>query len=99
YHDPIEDRYTLCSATQNPFRVRDTVVRVLGLSPAKLRVRALDVGGSFGMKGQVYPEDVLVVWAARKTGRPVKWTADRNESFASDMHGRHQITEAALALD
>ncbi len=97
--DPIDDRYTLCSATQNPFRVRETVTDVLLIPQSSLRVRAMDVGGSFGMKGQAYPEEVLVVWAAGKVKRPVKWTADRSEALASDMHGRHQIAEAELALD
>jgi carbon-monoxide dehydrogenase large subunit len=99
FYDPADDRYTLCSATQNPFRVRDTVAEILAIAQSSLRVRAMDVGGSFGMKGQVYPEEVLVVWAAAKLRRPVKWTADRSEALASDMHGRHQIAEAELALD
>ena len=59
----------------------------------------LDVGGGFGMKGQAYPEEALVVWAAGRLRRPVKWTADRSEGLSSDMHGRDQIAEAELALD
>lgn len=97
--DPIDGRYTLCSSTQNPFRARETVCDVLGMPQLNLRVKTMDVGGSFGMKGQTYPEDVLVVWAAGKLSRPVKWTAERSEAIASDMHGRHQIAEAAIALD
>jgi carbon-monoxide dehydrogenase large subunit len=99
YRDPSDSRMTLCSATQAPFEAREAVCEILGLSPNSLRVKALDVGGAFGMKGQIYPEEVLVVWAAQKLKRPVKWTADRSESLASDMHGRHQIAEAELALD
>ncbi|HUK59079.1 MAG TPA: xanthine dehydrogenase family protein molybdopterin-binding subunit [Stellaceae bacterium] len=99
YRDPTDGRFTLCLSTQDPFRVRDLVSRLLRLPQLSLRVKALDVGGAFGMKGQVYPEEVLVTWAAVKLGRPVKWTADRGESIASDMHGRHQIAAAALALD
>ena len=99
YYDPADERYTLVSATQNPFRVREAVAEILGMPQSSLRVRAMDVGGSFGMKGQVYPEEVLVVWAAAKLKRPVKWTGERSDMIASDMHGRHQIAEAELALD
>ncbi len=99
YRDATDGRYTVCSSTQGVYRVREVVSEVLGLPPLSLRVLATDVGGAFGMKGQVYPEEPLVVWAARKLQRPVKWTGDRSESLASDMHGRHQITQAELALD
>ncbi len=97
--DPLDGRVTLCSSTQNPFRVRENVCDVLGIPQTGLRVKAMDVGGSFGMKGQTYPEEVLVVWASTKLKRPVKWIADRSEALATDMHGRHQITQAELALD
>jgi carbon-monoxide dehydrogenase large subunit len=99
YVDPADGRFTICSATQNPFRVRELVSQILGRPALGFRVRAMDVGGAFGMKGQVYPEELLVAWVAARLGRPVKWTADRSESIASDMHGRHQITQAQLALD
>jgi carbon-monoxide dehydrogenase large subunit len=99
YRDPIDGRFTLVSSTQNPFRVRDILCTVLGLPPNGLRVRVMDVGGGFGMKNHAYPEEALVVWAARTLNRPVKWTADRSEGLCSDQHARHQITEAALALD
>src|SRR5579864_333518 len=99
YRDPFDGRMTLCSATQNPFGAREAVAEVLRVPALSLRVKALDIGGAFGMKGQIYPEEALVVWAARKLDRPVKWTADRGESFASDMHGRHVIGDAELALD
>jgi carbon-monoxide dehydrogenase large subunit len=98
YHDPVDGRCTLCTTTQAPYRVRETVAAVLGFPELNLRVIAPDVGGGFGMKGQVYPEEVLVVWAAGKLNRPVKWTADRSESLTSDTHGRDQITTAELAL-
>jgi aerobic carbon-monoxide dehydrogenase large subunit len=97
--DPTDGRFTLWSSTQNPFRVREILSQVLGIPALNIRVKAMDVGGAFGMKGQVYPEELLVVWAASKLRRPVKWTADRSESIASDMHGRHQIATAELALD
>ena len=99
YPDPIDGRLTLCTSAQSPHEVKDAVAETLGVAGADFRVIAPDVGGGFGMKGQIYPEEVLVAWAAGKLGRPVKWTAERSESLASDMHGRHQIVEAALALD
>ncbi len=99
YRDPANSRMTLCTSTQVPFRVRETVANVLGIPELSLRVLAMDVGGGFGMKGQVYPEEALVVWASGKLNRPVKWTADRSESLASDMHGRNQIAEAEMAFD
>jgi carbon-monoxide dehydrogenase large subunit len=99
YRDPSNGRMTLYSTTQAPFEAREIIAAVLGIEALDLRVKAMDIGGAFGMKGQIYPEDVLVVWAAGKLKRPVKWTADRGESLASDMHGRHQIAEAELALD
>lgn len=99
YRDPADGRLTLYSSTQMPFRVREAICELLRMSPLDLRVKAVDVGGAFGMKGQIYPEDILAVWAAKKLGRPVKWIADRNESLASDMHGRSQIATGELALD
>jgi carbon-monoxide dehydrogenase large subunit len=99
YQDSLDGRYTLCTSCQEPHEVKHTVAHLLGISELNLRVIAMDVGGAFGMKGQVYPEEVLVLWAARKLGRPVKWTADRSESLASDMHGRGPIAEAELAFD
>jgi len=93
-------RFSLYSSSQTPYRLRETVCRVLGMSELDLRVVSPDVGGGFGMKGQVYPEDVLVLWAARKFNRPVKWRAERSaDSMTSDAHGRHQMVEAQLALD
>src|SRR4029078_2202441 len=72
----------------------------VGMAPEhKLRVIAPDVGGGFGSKIFIYPEEVVCLWAARKGGRPVKWTADRSESFVTDAHGRDHVTHAELALD
>jgi carbon-monoxide dehydrogenase large subunit len=99
YRDASDGRLTLCSATQNPFGAREAICDVLRIPALGLRVKALDIGGAFGMKGQIYPEEALVVWATGKLRRPVKWTADRSESIASDMHGRHHIADAELALD
>ena len=71
----------------------------LGVEPARIRVVSRDVGGGFGSRNVIYPEYVAVLWAARKLGRPVKWTADRSESLATDMHGRGPRADAALAFD
>ena len=97
--DPSDGRYTLYTSAQCPYQVREIVSGVLGIPEVDLRVVAPDVGGAFGMKSQVYPEEALVLWAAGKLRRPVKWTGERGESIASDMHGRHQITEAEIALE
>ena len=94
-----EARYTLCTSAQSPFQLREVLASIFGLPQTALRVMVPDVGGAFGMKSHVYPEDALVLWAARKLARPVKWTASRGESLAADMHGRAQITEAELALE
>jgi carbon-monoxide dehydrogenase large subunit len=98
YRDPLDGRYTLCSSAQSPWYVRDVVAEVLGMPPLSLRVVAPDVGGGFGMKAMIYPEEVMVLWAAGKLDRPVKWTADRSEAIASDTHGRDLMAEAELAL-
>ncbi|MFM9968639.1 MAG: xanthine dehydrogenase family protein molybdopterin-binding subunit [Burkholderiales bacterium] len=97
--DPTDGRCTLYSSAQSPHHVRQIVSAVLGISEADLRVVAPDVGGGFGMKANIYPEEALVLWAAMNVGRPVKWTGERGEGLAADQHGRHQITEAAMALD
>jgi carbon-monoxide dehydrogenase large subunit len=99
YRNQMDGRMTLCSSAQEPHEIKHVVSHVLGMSQLDLRVVAMDVGGAFGMKGQVYPEDVLVVWAAAKLDRPVKWTADRSEAIATDMHGRSPIADASMAFD
>jgi carbon-monoxide dehydrogenase large subunit len=99
YRDTDDGRFTLVSATQDPYQVRCLISKILRIPDFDLKVHALDVGGSFGLKGQVYPEEVLVVWAAGRLGRAVKWTSERAESFTSDMHARHQISRAEMALD
>ena len=66
---------------------------------SQVRVVTGDVGGSFGMRSGIYPEMVLVLWAARRLGRPVKWTSDRREGFVTDEHGRDNVSTAELALD
>ena len=95
-----EDRYVLRTSTQGANGMRDILAgMILGVGPEKLRIITPDVGGGFGMKTFVYPEQILVLYAAKKLGRPVKWTGERSDSFQSDSHGRDWITETELALD
>jgi len=95
-----DDSYTLYVASQNPHVERLLITAfVLGLPEHKVRVVAPDVGGGFGSKIYLYAEDVVVTWASKQINRPVKWTAERSESFLSDAHGRDHVTKAELALD
>ena len=99
-YDAASGRSTLYTATQGPHFVRDPLAEiVLKMPKEKLRLITPNVGGGFGMKAFVYPEHALVVWAARKIGRPVKWQEDRSEGFVSDNQGRDHLTRAELALD
>lgn len=98
-HDRATGDYTLHTTSQNPHLTRLLLGAFsLGIPEHKLRVVAPDVGGGFGSKIPHYAEEVLVLWAARRVGRPVKWTAQRSESFVSDAHGRDHLTHAELAL-
>ena len=93
-----DDSYTLYVASQNPHVERLLMTAfVLGLPEHKVRVIAPDVGGGFGSKIYLYAEDVVVTWASKQINRPVKWTAERSESFMSDAHGRDHVTKAELA--
>jgi len=95
-----DDSYTLYVANQNPHVERLLMTAfVMGLPEHKVRVVAGDVGGGFGSKIYLYAEDVVVTWASKQLARPVKWTADRSESYVSDAHGRDHHTVAELALD
>jgi aerobic carbon-monoxide dehydrogenase large subunit len=98
-YDPQSDRSTLYTSTQGPHLVRDPVAAALKLPKEKLRCVTLNVGGAFGMKAFIYPEQVLVVWASRKLRRPVRWQADRSEGFLSDNQGRDHWSRAELAMD
>jgi carbon-monoxide dehydrogenase large subunit len=98
-YDAATDRYTLHTNTQSVYRNRMVCAGMLGVPEAKIRVLAPDIGGSFGMKGMPYPEQVLVLVAAKHLGRPVKWYSDRSEAFVSDTQGRDLVTHAKLALD
>jgi carbon-monoxide dehydrogenase large subunit len=95
-----DDGYTLYVTSQNPHVERLLMTAfVLGLPETKVRVIAPDVGGGFGSKIYLYPEETALVWASKKVNRPIKWTAERSESFLSDAHGRDHVTHAELALD
>ncbi len=99
-YDAASGRATLTTATQGPHFVRDPLAEiVLKMPKDKLRLVTPNVGGGFGMKAFVYPEHALVVWAARKILRPVKWQEDRSEGFVSDNQGRDHVTRGELALD
>ncbi len=99
-YDAGQDRYTLWTASQAPHVIRLLMgAFVLNIPEHKLRVVSPDVGGGFGSKIFHYAEEALVTWASRKTGRPVKWTAERSESFQSDAQGRDHFSVAKLALD
>jgi len=94
-----DGRYALYSSLQSPHTIQREIAAIFREPANRFRVVAHDVGGSFGMKGSVYPEQVLVLWASRLTGRPVKWVAERSEGFLSDHQARDNISEVALALD
>ncbi|MGZ5937812.1 MAG: xanthine dehydrogenase family protein molybdopterin-binding subunit, partial [Rhizomicrobium sp.] len=97
---PDSDGYTLYTTSQNPHGCRQALAaQVLHIPETRLRVVSPDVGGGFGMKGSLYPEDGLVLWASRKICRPVKWTSTRAEALQGDAHGRDQVVTGELALD
>ena len=97
--DAEHGRYTAYVSSQSIHATRDHAARALGVPPAAVRFVAPDVGGGFGAKNFIYPEHVLMLWAARRVGRPVKWIASRSEVFLADHQARDQSAEAALALD
>ncbi|MEO7405070.1 MAG: xanthine dehydrogenase family protein molybdopterin-binding subunit, partial [Burkholderiales bacterium] len=95
-----DEAYTLYVANQNPHVERLLMTAfVLGLPEHKVRVIAPDVGGGFGSKIYLYAEDVVLTWASKHVNRPIKWTAERSESFLTDAHGRDHVSKAELALD
>jgi carbon-monoxide dehydrogenase large subunit len=97
--DPDGGNLTLYSSTQAPHHIRRQVVEQLGIPESALRVISPDVGGGFGYKGKLYPEEGIVTFAARRLGRPVRWVATRAESFLVDNQARDHLTHAELALD
>lgn len=98
-YDRGADRWTLSANTQGGWLVKDLIAPLFGASPAAFRIVTPDVGGGFGMKLFLYPEHVLACYAARKLGRPVKWTSERSEAFLSDTQGRDNLTTGELAID
>ena len=99
-HDAAEDHYTLYTTSQNPHVARLVLSAFYNVAPEhKLRVIAPDVGGGFGSKIYIYPEEITCLWAAMKTGRSVKWTSDRSEAFMTDAHGRDHLTTATVGFD
>lgn len=99
-YDENSDRYALYTQSQGVHLIRTVIGEsVLKLDRSRIRVVTNDVGGSFGMKLVAYPEQALVLFAAKKIGRPVKWIGDRSDAFLSDAHGRDHVGEAEVALD
>ena len=100
-YDSTTDRYTLTQGCQNTHKLKSwlTEKKVLPIEPAQMRVLCPDVGGGFGMRYFLFNEPVMCLVASKATGKPVKWTADRSESFLADGHGRDQVNHAELALD
>jgi carbon-monoxide dehydrogenase large subunit len=98
-HDAATDRYTLHASTQNVHVLRDQIADALGVARERVRLHASDVGGGFGNRNFLYPEYPLLLWAARRTGRGIKWVNARTEGFVSDHQARDFRARAALALD
>jgi carbon-monoxide dehydrogenase large subunit len=99
-YDSGTSSFTLWNTTQNPHVARLVIAAFVGMAPEhKLRVIAPDVGGGFGSKIFIYPEEVVCLWAAKRVGRPVKWVAERSEAFLADAHGRDHVTHAEMAFD
>lgn len=96
--EPLDGRLTVWASTQVPFAVRSAIAEVLGLREERVRVIVPDVGGGFGVKGHVYPEDVLVPAVARRLGRPVRWVETRHEHFLAAAADRDQTHDARLGL-
>jgi aerobic carbon-monoxide dehydrogenase large subunit len=99
-YDTGAEAFTLWNTSQNPHVARLVIAAFVGMAPEhKLRVIAPDVGGGFGSKIFIYPEEVVALWASKRVGRPVKWTCDRSEAFLADAHGRDHVTHAEMAFD
>ncbi|WP_374303366.1 xanthine dehydrogenase family protein molybdopterin-binding subunit [Ferrovibrio sp.] len=97
--DKESGRFTLYTPTQGVWVQKKLLAKILGLPEEKFHVVTGDVGGGFGMKIFIYPEQVMTLFASRALGRPVKWTSDRGEAFLTDTHGRANLTHAEMALD
>ncbi|MEP0510582.1 MAG: xanthine dehydrogenase family protein molybdopterin-binding subunit, partial [Aurantimonas coralicida] len=100
HYDAADDHYTCWTTSQNPHVARLVMSAFYNVAPEhKLRVIAPDVGGGFGSKIYIYPEEIVCLWASKRTGVPVKWTSGRTEAFLTDAHGRDHVTEVEMALD
>ena len=99
-YDTAEEHFTLYTTSQNPHVARLVLSAFYNIAPEhKLRVIAPDVGGGFGSKIYIYPEEMVCLWASKKVGRPIKWTGDRTEAFLTDAHGRDHVSKAEMAFD
>lgn len=99
-YDSAEDHYTCYTTSQNPHVARLVMSAFYNVAPEnKLRVIAPDVGGGFGSKIFIYPEEIVCLWASKRTGVPVKWTCDRTEAFLTDAHGRDHHSTVKMAFD
>ncbi len=98
-YDAASGLHTLISGSQGVSFQRTMLAGALGVPPERVRVVSPDVGGGFGARTSLYPEQLLVAWAAKRLGRPVKWTSERSEAFLSDLQARDGVTRCALALD
>ncbi|NVK35747.1 MAG: xanthine dehydrogenase family protein molybdopterin-binding subunit [Rhodobacteraceae bacterium] len=99
-YNSAEEHFTLYTTSQNPHVARLVLSAFYNVAPEhKLRVIAPDVGGGFGSKIYIYPEEMVALWASKRTGRPVKWLCDRTEAFLTDAHGRDHHSHAELAVD
>lgn len=97
--DAATERYTLYAGSGGVVRQKREISEILNVPFESVRVVAGDIGGNFGTKNSVFPEHPMLVWAAKKVGRPVKWTCERSEAFLSDYQGRDLVSETELALD
>jgi carbon-monoxide dehydrogenase large subunit len=97
--DEASGRYTLYAGSGGSWRIRGDVAAALGVPSSAVRVVARDVGGNYGTRNACYPEFVLAAWAARRLGRPIKWTCDRREAFLTDYQARDLVSHLELALD
>ena len=99
-YDEGDERYTIWADVQYPHRVRNALAtNIFKIPEHRIRVIANDIGGGFGTKGWQYPEHRLIPWAARKLGRPVKWTCERSEAILADEHARDNVSDAEIAFD
>jgi len=98
-YDAATDKFTLYAGSGGAVRQKNELIQVFGVAPERLRVLSPDVGGNFGTRNRTFVEFALVLWAAKKLGRPVKYTATRSEAFLSDYQGRDLVTKVELALD